>query len=152
MIIREATLKDIEQLSKLFDQYRIFYKKESDLAGAKSFLIQRMLNKESIIVVAEDKTLVGFIQLYPLFSSTRMKRLWMLNDLYVEPKQRGKGISVKLINWAKEWARETNAVGLILETAKTNGIGNQLYPKTDFVLDEDHNYYSWDCKENSLIL
>jgi hypothetical protein len=31
-----------------------------------------------------------------------------------------------------------------LETAKSNTIGNNLYPRTSFFLDEDHNYYSWD--------
>lgn len=37
-----------------------------------------------------------------------------------------------------------NACGLILETAKTNIVGNELYPKVGFSLDKEHNYYSWD--------
>ncbi|MGN6648324.1 MAG: GNAT family N-acetyltransferase [Cytophaga sp.] len=72
-----------------------------------------------------------------------MKRLWLLNDLYVQPVYRGKRVSVALIDQAKEVSRNSNAVGLILETAKSNFIGNSLYPRADFVLDEAHNYYSW---------
>ena len=120
-------------------------KKDADVAGAKKFLSERIKNNESEIFVAEiDNSLVGFVQLYPLFSSTRMKRLWLLNDLFVDAKHRGKNISVLLMEKAKEFAIQTNSCGLILETAKTNDIGNSLYPKTGFALDNDHNYYSWD--------
>ncbi len=144
--IRNASLSDIDQLSKLFDEYRIFYLVESDLPGAKAFLSERIKNKDSEIFVAvkNAKFLVGFVQLYPLFSSTRLKRLWLLNDLYVSPGSRGQNISVMLIDKAKELSRQTNSAGLILETAKSNIIGNKLYPRTDFVLDEEHNFYSWE--------
>lgn len=148
MDIRRATLKDLNLLSDLFDQYRVFYEKESDLDGAKNFLTERLEGNESVIFVAEEGTvLTGFVQLYPLFSSTRMKRLWLLNDLFVNPNFRGNGISVKLIDQAKALAIATNAAGLMLETAKTNAIGNKLYPRTDFELDEDHNFYSWDVPQ-----
>jgi GNAT superfamily N-acetyltransferase len=146
MTIRKATENDIDQLAQLFDNYRIFYKKESDLTGAELFLSERIQNKESEIFVAQnnDNELVGFIQLYPIFSSTRMKKLWLLNDLFVSEHYRGKGISVLLINEAKNLCKRSNACGLILETEKSNEIGNNLYPKTGFSLDLEHNYYSWD--------
>jgi ribosomal protein S18 acetylase RimI-like enzyme len=145
MTIRKATLNDLDQLAGLFNQYRIFYKYESELAAAHSFLSERMTRNESAIYVSErDGKLVGFVQLYPLFSSTRMKRLWLLNDLFVDRNFRGRGISLQLIDQAKLLAIETDAVGLVLETAKTNTIGNSLYPKTGFTVDVDHNYYSWD--------
>jgi GNAT superfamily N-acetyltransferase len=145
MEITSATIKDIDQLSLLFDSYRVFYKMKSDIAGARVFISERIKKSDSVIFVArvEDAGLVGFVQLYPLLSSTRMKRLWLLNDLYISPLFRGKKISVGLIDRAKQHARETNSAGLSLETAKSNLIGNSLYRKTDFVLNEDHNFYSW---------
>jgi GNAT superfamily N-acetyltransferase len=144
--IEQASLLHLDQLSILFDQYRIFYKKSSDINGAKKFLQDRIQVNESVIFVSinEENVMTGFTQLYPLFSSTRMKRLWLLNDLFVDTNNRGQGISVALIDKAKEHSKLTNACGLMLETAKTNDIGNNLYPKTGFVLDQDHNYYSWD--------
>jgi ribosomal protein S18 acetylase RimI-like enzyme len=143
--IRIAKPEDLNQLAVLFDAYRVFYEHKSDLPAAKDFLLERINKKESEIFVAENenKILTGFVQLYPLFSSTRMKRLWLLNDLYVNPAYRGQNISVQLINRAKELVKETSAIGLMLETAKSNEIGNNLYPRTGFILDNEHHYYYW---------
>lgn len=143
--VRKATVADLEQLAQLFNGYRVFYEKQSDLNGAKDFLKARFENKDSEIFVCEDdKKLIGFTQLYPLFSSTRMKRLWLLNDLFVDSNHRGKGASLALIERAKQHCRETGACGMYLETAKSNDVGNQLYPRAGFALNADHNFYDWD--------
>jgi GNAT superfamily N-acetyltransferase len=146
MIIQTASLAHLTELSLLFDQYRIFYGKTSNTTAAQSFLTDRITRQESIIFIAyaNDEQAVGFTQLYPIFSSTRMARLWLLNDLYVAPDYRGRGYSLALIDAAKAHAISTNAVGLTLETTKTNEIGNQLYPRTGFFLDSEHHFYSWD--------
>ena len=145
--VRKALLTDLDQLAVLFDAYRVFYEKTSDISAAREFLKSRLAQGDSEIFVAVDEDkLVGFVQLYPLFSSTRMKRLWLLNDLFVQPGFRGKGVSVVLIDAAKVLCRNSQACGMILETAKSNLIGNHLYPATGFSLDNDHNYYSWDTE------
>jgi len=145
MNYRPASSKDLDSLSELFDAYRMFYHKSTDLEGAKTFLKKRISNKDSEIFVAEtiDNKLVGFVQLYPLFSSTRMKKFWLLNDLFVHPEFRGKGFSIELIQKAKTLVVETNACGMYLETDKTNLIGNNLYPKTGFKLNSTANFYEW---------
>jgi len=145
--IREFQSEDIDAVVNLFDAYRLFYKMDSNKVLAKKFLLERIANKESVIFVSENEVavLTGFVQLYPIFSTTRLKRLWLLNDLFVDLAERGKGISKKLIQQAQKLCVETEGCGLILETAKSNVIGNLLYSATDFVLDENHNYYTWDC-------
>jgi len=141
---RKATLEDLEQLSVLFDQYRIFYHKESDIPAAENFLKERIQNKDSEIFVAENNgILTGFVQLYPIFSSTRMQRYWLLNDLYVNENHRGKGYSKELIEAAKDLCRLSNACGMLLETGKSNEIGNQLYPACGFELYDSVNFYEW---------
>ncbi|WP_262152271.1 GNAT family N-acetyltransferase [Chryseobacterium foetidum] len=145
---RKATLQDLPQLTKLFDQYRIFYHKDSDIPAAENFLKERIENKDSEIFVAENESkLVGFVQLYPLFSSTRMKRYWLLNDLFVNENYRGKGFSKQLIDEAKELAKSTNSAEILLETGKSNDIGNQLYPACGFDLYDDVNFYEWTNNE-----
>ena len=146
MNIRVAEFKDIDALAELFDQYRIFYEKDSDKEGAKKFLSERITQKDSVIYIAVDKddTIVGFTQLYPLFSSTRMRRLWLLNDLFVLPTYRGKGISILLLEKSKELCRQTKGCGIMLETTKSNLIGNNLYPKAGFILEDHYNYYEWE--------
>lgn len=145
MTVDKATGQDLDSLSRLFDDYRRFYQYESDLTGSRAFLSERIGTNDSVIYVARDVNgaLMGFVQLYPLLSSTRMKKLWLLNDLYIHPVYRGLKVSVMLIDKAKQLAKETNAAGLLLETAKSNTVGNNLYLRTDFVLDTEHNYYTW---------
>ena len=131
MTYRKATSNDVEHLSELFNAYRMFYRKASAIQSAKTFLEERISNKDSEIFVAQNTTnkLVGFVQLYPLFSSTRMKKLWLLNDLFVHPEFRGNGISIGLIQKAKDLVLESKACGMYLETEKSNLIGNALIPK-----------------------
>jgi ribosomal protein S18 acetylase RimI-like enzyme len=145
--IRRAQYSDLLELATLFDAYRVFYRRPSDLSASSSFIENRLKNNDSEIFIGEkESVLVGFTQLYPLFSSTRMQKLWLLNDLYVAPKFRGEGISVLLIERAKKHAVETGAQGLSLATEKTNVIGNQLYPRAGFELDKEYNYYFWQNK------
>ena len=146
MSIRKATINDLDMLANMFDKYRIFYRKPSDVNAAKTFLSERIERNESEIFVSieEDGKYSGFVQLYPLFSSTRMKRLWLLNDLFVEKEYRGRGISKALIDRSKQLCKETNACSLTLETQKSNVIGNNLYPRMGFVLEEE-NFYAWNC-------
>lgn len=145
MKIREAKNTDLELLSELFDGYRVFYRKDSDIDTAKEFLAERIKNRDSEIFVCETNKnkLIGFVQLFPLFSSTRMKKMWLLNDLFVNPEYRGKGVSVKLIERAKKLVKDSSACAMFLETEKSNLIGNNLYPKTGFELNEGSNFYEW---------
>ncbi len=142
--IHKATLNDLDELADLFNLYRVFYKKESDVEAGKSFLQERITQNESEIFVAchPSGRLAGFVQLYPLFTSTNLKRTWLLNDLFVHADFRGLGVSKLLIEAAKELCKSTNAFGLTLETDASNIEGNNLYPKTGFTLD-DHNFYYW---------
>jgi GNAT superfamily N-acetyltransferase len=141
MIVRRAKKKDLEQLSILFDKYRIFYKKNGDVTTAKQFLKKRMKRKESVIFVAEERDeLIGFTQLYPIFSSTNMMRTWLLNDLYVNEKSRGKGAAAALLNAAKEFGKGTNSKWLLLQTAADNFTAQKVYEKNGWVKETDIFY------------
>lgn len=146
MNYRKAENRDLDKVTQLFDQYRLFYGKKTDLKGAKKFLTERVSKNDSEIYIAEnpENKILGFVQLYPLFSSTRMRKFWLLNDLFVDPDHRSEGIAIELINKAKELVRSTDACGMYLETEKSNVIGNKLYPKTGFKLNTDCNFYEWD--------
>ena len=144
MNIRDAETPDLDQLSKLFYSYRMFYGKESNIDISKNFLESRLSNKDSEVFICEfDNILIGFVQLYPLFSSTRVSKYWLLNDLFVDSKYRGKGYSKLLIDKAKELVKDSNACGMMLETEKSNKIGNNLYPKTGFEKNDSSNFYEW---------
>lgn len=141
MIIRRAKKRDIEDLSVLFDKYRIFYKQRSDVENARSFLKKRMKRKESVIFVAEERDeLIGFTQLFPIFSSVSMRRTWLLNDLYVNEKARGMGAATKLLEAAKQFGAETNSKWLLLQTAADNFTAQKVYEKNGWVKETDLFY------------
>ncbi|MEH7124238.1 GNAT family N-acetyltransferase [Bacillus sp. JJ1532] len=142
MKIVKATLNDLESVTELFDLYRIFYKQKSDIEGARDFIQGRLTSEDSVIFIAlEGENAVGFIQLYPSFSSVGMKRIWILNDLYVKESVRGKGFGEKLMKKAIEFAKDTEAKGVLLETAADNLGAQKLYEKVGFTKETTYFYF-----------
>jgi GNAT superfamily N-acetyltransferase len=144
MHVRQASLDDLDQLVPLFDGYRQFYKKDSDEEGARSFLSERLENNESVVYIvfakAEETQAVGFTQVYPLFSSVRMKRMLLLNDLYIDPNFRGKGVGTALIDTVKNLCRNLGQNGIALQTAYDNP-AQRLYEREGFKKDTDLQYF-----------
>lgn len=142
MSILKATLNDLDSLAELFDLYRIFYHQKSNIDGAKEFIKDRLSKEESVIFIAFDENNpIGFVQLYPSFSSISMKRTWVLNDLYVSESVRGKGFGEKLIKKAITFAGETGSKGVLLETNIENVTAQSLYEKIGFIKETNHFYF-----------
>jgi GNAT superfamily N-acetyltransferase len=144
--IRAATPADAGTLATLFDAYRVFYNAKTDPEGAVRFLSDRLSRGESRIFIAsgsESHTpiILGFTQLYPSFSSVSMKRLWILNDLYVIPEQRKTGVGAALMEHARDFALEDGSKGLSLAT-QTGNLGAQaLYAKQGYRKDTEFFHY-----------
>ncbi|HEY7980869.1 MAG TPA: GNAT family N-acetyltransferase [Candidatus Eremiobacteraceae bacterium] len=137
MIIRSPeTAEDLFAVAPLFDAYRVFYKAASDPASARKFLFDRWRLRESVLFIAYDGVKPqGFVQLYPIFASVEMRRLWLLNDLFVADATRRAGIGRALMRRAEQHARETSAIGLTLSTALENARAQQLYETERYVRD-----------------
>ncbi|AZG72953.1 GNAT family N-acetyltransferase [Shewanella livingstonensis] len=86
MQIRLASSIDLEPLSLLFDLYRQQLQQPSDYPACRSFLKNRLAENDSMIFVSiREDEMVGFIQLYPSFSSLRLAPVWYLEDVFVLP-------------------------------------------------------------------
>jgi GNAT superfamily N-acetyltransferase len=131
----------------MFDDYRVFYEQQSDIEAARRFLRARFENNDSVIFVAVDDEGdgLGFVQLYPTFSSLSMRKLWILNDLYVAKDARGTGVATSLLERARVYAIETHAKGLMLQTAVDNVPAQKLYEKLGWRRDEDFFTYYIDA-------
>lgn len=149
MHVRLATKNDINQLSVLFDGYRVFYKQPSDVEKAKAFLSERLRKNESIIVVVEDdhKGLIAFTQLYTTFSSVSLEHFYILNDLFVSEAFRNRGIGKLLLNYAQDLVRKNEYKGISLETAKDNP-AQHLYEREGWDKDVDYLHYFWSRKQD----
>ena len=129
--VRQATVADLDLIVQLFDQYRQFYRFPSDPEGARRFLCDRFVHQQSVIFLACDCVeAAGFTQLYPSFSSGAMARIFVLNDLFVAPAARGRGVGTALLDAAAEYGRRVGAVRLVLSTELTNTTAQRLYEKT----------------------
>lgn len=134
---------DLDPLLALFDGYRQFYGQASNVDGARRFLQDRLEHHDSeIFGIRTNGVLTGFVQLYPSFSSVSMKRLWILNDLFVSEEYRGQGLAATLIRHVQQFALNTSAKGLILDTAKTNPAA-ALYRRLGFEPDLEYDHYAW---------
>ena len=152
LAVRRAEANDLDTLAGLFDAYRQFYKQPSDAAAARAFLAERIANDESVVLIcANDHATagphfvgaeaIGFVQLYPLFSSVRLGRTWLLNDLYVAPQARRLGAARALLDVACAYARERGALGLELETGTDNVTAQALYRSAGWTLGENLHFH-----------
>jgi GNAT superfamily N-acetyltransferase len=110
-------------VAKLFDSYRQFYGQPADYALAEAFLRDRFTQNDSVVFLAYDPQSgegLGFVQLYPSFSSVAVRRIWILNDLFVAPAARQRGVGRALLSAAREHGASTGAKRLVLSTAASN--------------------------------
>ncbi|EMQ0912711.1 GNAT family N-acetyltransferase [Raoultella ornithinolytica] len=143
MNIYQAQPKDVDKILPLFLAYREFYDVGTLREQARDFILQRLQLNESTIFFAQiaDKV-VGFTQLYPLFCSLEMKRIWLLYDLFVDPSSRKQGVAEALIARAGQLAKESDSAFIMLSTATDNTRAQALYEKNGFVRDTDFYVYN----------
>ena len=143
MLVRQASVADIDLLAPLFDAYRIFYGQSSDVLKARIFLCDRFEHHESVIFIAieENGVAAGFTQLYPSFSSVSAGRSFILNDLFVVPEARRLKVGSKLLDAAAGYGRAVGAISLSLTTGTGNGTAQALYAALGW--DRDTSFYTY---------
>lgn len=147
MNVTLAASNNLTQLATLFDQYRIFYGEETNIQEATHFLKSRFKNKDSVILIAHlNSQVVGFIQLYPSFSSVGMKKIWILNDLFVDKDFRRQNVARNLMEEAKKYATETKALRIELATQVSNVSAQNLYESLGYTKNEFFYHYSLPIK------
>jgi ribosomal protein S18 acetylase RimI-like enzyme len=137
MEIKRIASSESNLVIELFDKYRVFYKQPSDISLAKIFIQSRLDNNESVVFVAlitgNDIAIpAGFTQLYPVYSSVRAAKNWILNDLYVDAPYRKQGIGEALIKTAMDFARNEQASYVELSTALDNFTAQRVYEAIGF--------------------
>jgi len=143
--ILRAGSEHVDLVAPLFDAYRRFYQQESNISDAIKFLSDRISGDQSVIFLAlVKKKPSGFTQLYPSYTSVSMRKIWILNDLFVEKDARGLGVGKKLIKSATEFARQTGAKKLTLATARDNIPAQKLYDGSGWSKQDSFLHYDFD--------
>jgi len=139
--IRRAGPDDVQDIAPLFDAYRQFYEQSPNLGSAARFLHDRLERDESVVFVAEQAgKAVGFVQLYPLFSSVSLGRIYLLNDLFVAPEARGVGVGAALLETSRCFGEAERAHYLELSTAVDNP-AQRLYEACGWQRDREFLFY-----------
>jgi GNAT superfamily N-acetyltransferase len=137
-MIRKAGIEDLDVLTDLFDKYMVFYKKPSDFDRHRDYLKSRIEAGEATVFLANNNRnqTVGFTLAYTTFSSVRLSKIVILNDLFVLENVRNQNIGKELIEVVGIYAKEIGADLLRLRTAKSNVVAQGLYKKIGFITDD----------------
>lgn len=145
MRIVQATLEHLDQLTPLFVNYREHFGQLPYPDSSRKFLEKRISRKESVIYLAmadDEEKILGFCQLYSSFSSLSLKRVWILNDIFVAEDARRQLVADRLIQQAKKLAKETNAVRLRVSTSIHNEVAQKVYESIGFREDSKFKNYT----------
>lgn len=143
--ITRAGVEDLDALLPLFMGYLDFYGRRHAPTEARAFLHERIARGESTVFVARrDSRAVGFVQLYPAFGSLSLRPSWILNDLFVAPEARGRGVAEALMRRARELGAATGACEIFLQTARDNAVAQRLYDRLGYTRDDHFLVYTLD--------
>jgi GNAT superfamily N-acetyltransferase len=85
---------------------------------------------DSVVLVADSEgELVGFCTAYQDLHSVRYGYRAWIEDLAVHPDRRSEGIGKRLLDSAKDWARERGATHLELDSAETRPDAHRFYER-----------------------
>lgn len=146
--VEQARCADAALVAPLFDAYRQFYGEDSDVPAATDFLTTRLACGDGIVLFArvdpaseaDLSTVVGFAQLYRSLSSIALARTFLLNDLFVVPAWRRRGVARRLLDDAAALADSAGAVRLEIATRHNNRHALRLYESQGFVRDTEFTH------------
>ena len=141
-MIRPLNKSDYAQWRALWDQYLVFY--EHVLEESQTQLtFQRLTEQEPEIhglVLEVDGVVLGFSHSSFTSSTWAQNKDLYLEDLFVDPSQRGKGYGRALIEATAEFAKQHGSRKLYWQTHRNNQTAQQLYQnlakKSEFVIYE----------------
>jgi GNAT superfamily N-acetyltransferase len=130
--IARATEADLGDLLPLVRAYCDFYEAEpsEDALLELSRALIADPDREGVQLLArEEEQPLGFATIYWSWATTRAVRIGVMNDLYVAPAARGKGVADELIRACVEECRKHGASRLTWQTARDNERAQRVYER-----------------------
>ncbi len=131
-MIEAISKENIGEILPLIKGYQEFYKAtEISETQNREFFSQFGLNSPygCQFGYKENGKFIAFATLYFSFASTIASKVGVMNDLYVTPENRGKGIARKLIDHCLGYVKENGAVRLQWTTVPENTTAQKTYEK-----------------------
>lgn len=123
--------EEFETLLPLIAAYQSFYEVDEIDDGRNRIFFRRFLapSDDGELLAARDEggQILGYACLYWHFSSLAAVETVLMNDLFVTPEARGRGVGRALIEASREVARARGAGWLEWATAPDNHTAQRLY-------------------------
>ena len=129
--IRRLDKSEFSSWKDLWDQYLVFYETALPEEHSRT-LFERITDQEDRVeaLVAEiDGDLVGLVHFLPHDDTWDRRKICYLQDLFVNPSQRGHGIGESLIASVRSYAGQQGWSGVYWQTADDNTQARILYDK-----------------------
>jgi GNAT superfamily N-acetyltransferase len=130
--VRPARTDEIEEMLPLIRAYCTFYEVEPDDQGLREMFETLITDPEQgvVFIARNDGSAVGFATLDWKWSSLKAARIGYLEDLFVDPAARGRGIADALIEACARRCRERGLPALEWLTAPDNHRAQKVYNRT----------------------
>jgi GNAT superfamily N-acetyltransferase len=129
VVIERVTLTNLDSVLPLIAAYQQFYRVEPNTDRNRMHFgrLATAPSQGAQWVAMNGDAAVGFVTAYRVLSSTLAVERCLLNDLYVDPSQRGLGIGRQLIVQCTAWAVAEGYDGVYWRTAEDNHTAQRLY-------------------------
>jgi GNAT superfamily N-acetyltransferase len=130
MQIETVTAQTFERVLPLIADYQRFYKAEPDQARNRDHFGRLLDDHDTgiqFVALDEASRALGFATLYFPLGSVRPGVACLMNDLFVVPEMRGRGIGRALIAHCLSYAKARGFSGIHWQTALDNHTAQRLY-------------------------
>ena len=132
MQIETVTAQTFERVLPLIACYQRFYKAEPDEARNRAHF-GRLLDDHAagiqFVALDEAGKALGFATLYFPLGSVTPGVACLMNDLFVAPEARGRGIGSALLEAAADYGKRAGALRLVLSTEVGNTAAQTVYER-----------------------
>lgn len=122
-----------ESFAELFDRYRAHYGQPRDPERVRAWLTAATTTGPMHAFIAHvdgEATGICLIAICP--ASLTLGELWMVRDLFVDPRWRRTGVAQSLLDAVRTAAQEHGASRLALQTEDDNAAALRLYERYGF--------------------
>lgn len=139
--IEKAAAKDIPQVVALIKEFAEFEKLSHLCEVTENDLLGTIFGAQAFVrclIAKSENELVGYAIFYPVFKSFRGERSVFLEDLYVTPDLRGKGLGFVMFREVAKYAREQGFGRLDWQALKWNKPAIDFYKNLGADSDDDN--------------
>jgi ribosomal protein S18 acetylase RimI-like enzyme len=141
--VGEADLADLLPLMRGYSDFYEVDPPDQALLALSLALIEDP-QREGIQLIArdaEDGTALGFATVYWMWSTNRAGRIGVMNDLFVDPAARRRGVGEALIAGCLDLVRARGAVSLQWQTALDNHTAQALYERVGGIRESWYDFH-----------